>query len=593
MRHPTESSEALPSRLISCFKGVSTETLSLGAMVMLQINTGKLFTRDVGRANQLRGVLYSNGWILPDNDIVTAAGTLRAAGSGPNDSTIVYELLENIEKEKEGPGVLISHTVKPYLDDMAAVASFYLGVLVSPDHDFVQRMINGNSHLSTHDQPRTFVQRFFDKQVSLLPEDGSAFSEFIDQLLGLERKHFLGAMRAIRTYVAALHSLSSDLGLSYTLLVSAAETLSQKFDGYESEWSDVDDQKRHSIDQALEGVPEARATAVREAMVQSDHVALSRRYREFVLASVGPEYFRGNEPKPISRWELPTALKQAYTFRSKYIHSAQPPPDPLKMPMKDWETTEVGRHPVLTFQGLSRLTRHVIIHFVENGPKIKREVYDYSLERAGIIQAQLAAQYWIAKPIAKAEHFKQRLEGFLDQLATSYLSNPRAPLTDLRPIMGSLREFFPQAHNSCRPSIYALYLLFNALAGSEFAAEDWQSFCDEHCSLFDQPTGETLITRTILENDLWDLSLHEQAHENYWNQRLSRSGFHAPKFFEAAASLMLAERFRQNGDLANVQLYVSSAVECFPECKSLITFEAASDFSDKIFWRKVLGVEPE
>ncbi len=565
----------------------------MGTTVMLQINTGKLFTRDISRTNQLRGILYSNGWIVRDDDILTAAGTLRSAGSGPHNSAIVYELLENIEKEKEGPGVLISHTVKPYLDDMAAVASFYLGVLVSPDHDLVQRMIDGTSHLSAHDQPRKFVQRFFDKQVPLSPEDGSAFSDFIAQLLGLERKHFLGAMRAIRTYVAAFHSLSSDLGLSYTLLVSAAETLSQKFDDYESEWSDVDDQKKHRIDKAMEGVPEARANAVREAIVQSDHVALSRRYGEFVLASVGPKYFRGIEPKPISKWELPIALKQAYAFRSKYIHSAKPLPDPLTMPMKDWETTEVDRRPALTFQGLSRLTRHVIIHFVENGQKIDQEVYDYSLERAGIAQMQLAAQYWVARPIAEAEHVKQRLEGFLGQLATFYLSNPRTPLTDLRPIMGSLRDMFAQAKASHRPSIYALYLLFNALAGSEVAAEDWQDFCNKHSNLFDQPTGETLIARTILEDASWDISVHEKAYKNYWDQRLSRSGLHAPKFFEAAASLTLAERYRQNGDLDSVQLYVSSAVECYPECKILIAFEAASDFSDKISWREILAVESE
>jgi hypothetical protein len=46
---------------------------------MLQINTGKLFSRGTGRTNKLRGVLYTNGWFGRE-DLKTAAGTLRATG---------------------------------------------------------------------------------------------------------------------------------------------------------------------------------------------------------------------------------------------------------------------------------------------------------------------------------------------------------------------------------------------------------------------------------------------------------------------------------------------------------------------------------
>ncbi len=49
---------------------------------MLQINTGKLFKRDIERSNNLRGVLYSNAWLLLTDDIVTKAGTLRVTGGG-------------------------------------------------------------------------------------------------------------------------------------------------------------------------------------------------------------------------------------------------------------------------------------------------------------------------------------------------------------------------------------------------------------------------------------------------------------------------------------------------------------------------------
>jgi hypothetical protein len=97
---------------------------------MLQINTGKLFSRGIGRTNNLTDVLYSNARLPYNRDLVTDAGTLRGTGAGPADLALIYELEERIENEGEGPGVLISHTVGPYLDDFSVVAlssPLYLG----------------------------------------------------------------------------------------------------------------------------------------------------------------------------------------------------------------------------------------------------------------------------------------------------------------------------------------------------------------------------------------------------------------------------------------------------------------------------------
>ena len=59
---------------------------------MLQINTGKLFTRGIGRTNRLTGVLYTNLRLPHETDIVTAAGTLRGTGSGPADLAVIFEM---------------------------------------------------------------------------------------------------------------------------------------------------------------------------------------------------------------------------------------------------------------------------------------------------------------------------------------------------------------------------------------------------------------------------------------------------------------------------------------------------------------------
>jgi len=54
---------------------------------MLQINSGKLFARRIGRTNHLRGVLYSNLELFYGYDVVTAAGSLRETARSSTRST--------------------------------------------------------------------------------------------------------------------------------------------------------------------------------------------------------------------------------------------------------------------------------------------------------------------------------------------------------------------------------------------------------------------------------------------------------------------------------------------------------------------------
>ncbi len=188
---------------------------------MLQINTGKLYERGIGRTNQLTGVLYANVRLPYERTIVTNAGTLRSAGSGPADLAIVYDLEEMIELADPAPGVLISHTVGPFLDDFAVVASFGLGGVFSRDLEIVRTLTGGRPGFSSYEAPENFVTHFFDRSIYITDKQADAFVTFVDALLALERRSYLGAMRAMRTFVAGLHRIPDDLALAYTLIVSS------------------------------------------------------------------------------------------------------------------------------------------------------------------------------------------------------------------------------------------------------------------------------------------------------------------------------------------------------------------------------------
>ncbi len=174
---------------------------------MLQINSGKLYARGVGRRNALTGVLFTNARFSLDKSLETLAGALRSTGYGPQDRACVFDMEERIEAEEENrPGILISHTIDPFLNDFAVVATFGLGAVFSRDAQTARGLTGGEAGFSSYRPASEFIARHFDPTVFVSEEEAADFKVFVGDLLGLERKTFLAVMRAMRTFVAGLHA---------------------------------------------------------------------------------------------------------------------------------------------------------------------------------------------------------------------------------------------------------------------------------------------------------------------------------------------------------------------------------------------------
>ena len=216
----------------------------------------------------------------------------------------------------------------------------------------------------------------FDREVLCRDEDADRLVTIARNLIGLERKNYLAAMRAIRTYVASLHRLADDLDLAYTLLVASVESLAQGFDGYRGEWADYDETRRQAIDKALANADDETAKAVRDTLLEIEHTSLARRFRAFTLEHIRPSYFRQEAAglfNPVGRTELRGVLREAYRLRSKYVHKLNELPKLLTLGFDHGETVQIDRVTLLTIQGMARLARHVITEFVKRQPKVKTE----------------------------------------------------------------------------------------------------------------------------------------------------------------------------------------------------------------------------
>jgi hypothetical protein len=231
----------------------------------------------------------------------------------------------------------------------------------------------------------------------------------------------------------------------------------------------------------------------------------------------------------------------------------------------------------------------VIKEFIARGRKVEFEEYNYRYEQASIRVVEMASQYWVAKPLRKADHAKIRLEGLLSQLAGVMSNDKDAVLSDLRPMLSDVERMMPKAKARDRPAMFALYVLFNLVVTSDLRMPGFDAFVEEHHTVFDLPSVEGLVALTVLNKiGEWPLESHSEQLDQYFEIRATPMGLHAPRIFDAALCLALAERYRRVRDFDQMRSMVSKAVESHPGHSPLLELERAVREDIPIIWRALL-----
>lgn len=560
---------------------------------MLQIASGKLFDQAPEQRNILRGVLYSNLRPLVDKPVETAAGRIlptNALSSQPNQ--LVYEFEELIE-DAPSSGVIASHGIEPYLHDFAAIVALALNVTCAVTPETVSRLLGDERSTTVWYPPNSFIPRVFDQQVWCREDELSAFIKFVSDLMALERRSFLGAMRAIRTYVMGLHRLADDLEMAYTLFVASIESLAQQFDDFQPTWNDYDESKRRRIDIALTTADNNTVREVRKTLLQVEKIALARRFREFAVAHVRHSYF-GKEAigvqQPASRADLVEALKGAYRLRSRYIHELQELPRALMISTIPGDTIRVDGATLFTFRGIARMARHVIIEFVNRQPKLRKETYDYRPERYGIAQLSLAPQYWVANTEnLNLPSGTKRLEGFLTQLSLYFGKEDKAEITDLQPMLEKAERMLASLSQEQRRPFLALYVLFNALLPEDRKMASLARIEDIYRAEIAAPCIEGVLVHLVLRSSPnWPLKESQRIYDDYFDQRGTKNGLRVPRTFEAGMSLELAEQYRLVGNIDKARELVVQATECHPGHKPLHDIEKSFVPERTLDWFRVI-----
>lgn len=564
---------------------------------MLQIITGRFFTADEIHRTRQRTVLYTN--YQAHAPIKTIVGNYLPAGSAYDVYHAVYDVEQCLEAVRPdgSPSVLVAVAPEHLAEDFAALVSFCLNVTCSLDGALVRRLTQSvRPPIGMSDRPACLVDRVFGQNVLHSPQDAeSTLSDFIADLVRLERSRYVRVMRAIRRYVVGLHRIGDDLPLAYTLLVASIESLAQRFDRFQPQWKDLDAKKRKRLNGALEEASSKTKDAVREAVLDVEHVALGRRYREFALDHVPPAYYReealGYEG-PARASELSGALRQAYSFRSQLVHELKELPLPLTSTPPPQDILIIDRKPALTFRGLARLARRVIMRFVELSPKSECEDYDYRNDLPGVFTAQLAPRYWIwRRENYHSRNARRFLSGFLSELEAVLLGRETG-LTDISDVLKEVEQRAAGLSPNGRLPMLALYLLYHRILPQEGRRPHSEKFLARHISDFDSPSIESMVCHVILRESLdWKPDEQENIRKEYIKQRNHKFGLRLGHILEAAMGITSAEAYRAVGEVNQALEILGEAVENLPGHAGLLELEhewQAGTFREAEWWELLL-----
>ncbi|MHC5133437.1 hypothetical protein ACYSTU_20105 [Pseudomonas glycinis] len=559
---------------------------------MLQASTGKLFTNPTGHTNLLRGVLYTNMDIYGEESINTAFGKIFTTTMQRRPNVISCEIVEHIEGAGDRPGILHSNNMDVYLGDFSDVIAFALNIICTPDVELANRLISDSPRPGLT-SPKKLVKRIYDSNVHIARNELNELEVFSSELLGLNREKYLKVIKAIRTYVTAIHRLSENIDLAYTLLVMAIEALVQDASGYTSSWKDVEEKKRKRLEKVLDGLDIGVCEEIKAAIVESEHLSLAKKFNHFILNNLPLDYFSDDaalQASPIGRTDLIDALSNLYSTRSKYVHELKALPREFNhmAGTGEREVAFIDDKLILTMQGLTRLVRSVIKEFVRKQEKIDREPCDYNMENPNIARMRMCPSTWIGRIDGLNKNsFSFYFINFVE-LIDSYLNSyPDGKLYDVRGVIEIGFSMKGKLSAAQRTSLVALTSLFYCFVSEKYRPNIKISKEDDKIS--DAPSIQIMILKAITGMDTdWSLSVHDKIFQSYYATRLKSTGFRVPKRLEAGLGLAFAEKLRQSGEHERAISQLRASADNFPSMSAIRELSESYDPDSPIDWHLMI-----
>jgi len=212
----------------------------------------------------------------------------------------------------------------------------------------------------------------------LRDEEIGSLDSWFHKVLSLSRKQYLTVCQSLTAYERALHVLSSDPTLSYSLLVFVIESLANSHSDYQATWDDFPDAQKAKFDSLFQddrisNIESSWTDDLREVLVDVANPKATKRFTDFALAHISSDlYDTGRRSKSqLRRSRIRQCIENAYALRSSFSHALKLLPDFLMS--ESYRTEEVEqidskskkKTSYLTLRGLFIVSRSIILEFIE------------------------------------------------------------------------------------------------------------------------------------------------------------------------------------------------------------------------------------
>jgi hypothetical protein len=330
------------------------------------------------------------------------------------------------------------------------------------------------------------------------------------------------------------------------MLVYSLEALSQNFDGYQPTWKDHP--QNEEMDKLLLEIDEVSAEEIRTLLITDKHLKLTKRFVDFISGHIDDSFYFEEATtiqNALRKSDLEQALKNVYNSRSKYVHSLSPVLAHLKYSRStEGDVFHWDKQPYLTFNGLVRLTHHVITNFIASQEYIEREDYDYFQDIPGILTYRVAPEYWLGNE----QHFsvsqaREWLSSFLGHLQAAIFSGQ--PLVNMEKIIEKIEANVKGVTKEHQISMLVLHQLFCCLTGNY---ERYALLEVRYSTLLSECHIESMVASLILNQTLpWDLSECIRDYENYSKNRFKKNTIYIPRLIEILLIIEIANMGLRNG----------------------------------------------
>lgn len=440
---------------------------------MFQISAGVFFDLDKIERHDGAFIFYSNVdvFFLMENDSPFFKVS-KISHDGVNCYLVNYILLTE-KPERIEAGVVVRAGDEDYMQQFILLWEFYFDCVARVEKETVKKICALSNFNKRYSKTVLEVAPYLveiNRRVSF--DDVTGFSCFIKDVVSLNRTAFKSLIAALKIISDSKESLSTNFDLTYSMLVYALESMSQRNDDYKSDWDDYDQKSRGELENIFYNMPDEVVDKIKSILIDGKQFRLQKRFKDFILKNLDEGYFNETERYPIRYSFLSRALDNLYKIRSSFVHELKPLDAMISKaynPIGD--CLVLFGEPYFSYSGLLRLLRHVLINFCRKNHSQTHESVNWVMETSGVMVAEVSAQHWLWKA-----------DGFTAKSITKWFSEYLNMLnldkiTDLQSIMDKIEIIYDRSKKEYKSGLLNFYYLYNLIHNRD--KYEWHEFANK------------------------------------------------------------------------------------------------------------------